>query len=95
MGRLSDESWIKFRDMFYEAELIFSKELASELDGTLGGLFWKDHWQRRANRYHELGKEEKAKENLERSFAEEDKVFEIMPTLLDKLVAQSRVADWY
>ncbi len=81
--------------MFFEAELLFSKEIVKEMDATLDGLFWKEHWHRRSIDYYQQGKEGRAKEKLDQSFAEDDKVFKLMPTLLEKLKSQTHVADWY
>ena len=93
-ARLSPESMTKFQFAFQEAELLFSKATAAEMETAMNGLFWTEHWQRRSRQYHELGKETKASETLEKSFLEDDKVFEIMPVLLNKLKDESRVSDW-
>ena len=93
-ARISTERWNQFRDVFFEAELLFSKQLVEEIDSTLGALFMTEHLQRRARHYHERDQAEKANEKLEESFAEDDKVFELMPNLLSKLKEQTRVAEW-
>lgn len=40
--RLSQETWSRFREVFWESELTFSKLLSNEIEETLGALFWKD-----------------------------------------------------
>lgn len=64
------------------------------MEEALGGLFWTEHWQKRSSYYYKQGKDDKATEFLEKSFAEDDKVFQIMPKLLEKLKNESRVSDW-
>lgn len=92
---LSPETWIKFRDAFLEAQLLFSTALVSEMDAALNGLFWGKRWYDRAMDFHRRGKQAEADEKLSKSFAEDDKVFKIMPSLLEKLVAESKVSDWF
>ena len=93
-ARLSPESWSKFQSAFFDAELLFSKQLVAEMDQALGSLFWKEHWERRAQDYFNRGNEEKGRQKLEDSFVEDDKVFAVMPQLLAKMNAESRTADW-
>ena len=93
-SRLSEETWSRFREVFWEAELIFSKSLSKEIDETLGALFWMERWYQRAQHYEKLGNNELAAKKVRQSFEEDDKVMRLMPTLLDKLKDQTRVADW-
>ena len=93
-ARLSPESWSKFQAAFFDAELLFSKQLVAEMDQALGSLFWKEHWERRARDYFDRGNEEKANQKLEDSFREDDKVFAVMPQLLLKMNGESRTVDW-
>jgi hypothetical protein len=93
-ANLSPERFAAFQKAFNEAELLFSKKIATEMEAALGGLFWAKHWQRRSYDYHQRGKSAEAGTTLEKSFAEDDKVFRIMPGILDKLKGESRVSDW-
>lgn len=93
-SRLSQETWSRFREVFWESELIFSKRLSKEIDETLGALFWMERWYQRAQYYQKAGNVDQAAKKVQQSFEEDDKVMRLMPTLLDKLKDQTRVADW-
>ena len=91
-ARLSQESWNEFREVFWESELVFSEALSHELDQSLGSLFFSEIWQKRSIYYHSKGLTEKAEEKLELSFKEDDKVFKIMPHILNKMIAEARAS---
>ena len=93
-ARLTREEWREFRELFHESELIFSKQLGVEIDQSLDGLFWTEHWRVRSLQEHERGKTDKADDHLRQSFDEDDKVFSLMPNLLKKMKEEARVADW-
>lgn len=93
-ARLSPESMVKFQRAFQDGELLFSRAIAAEMEEALGGLFMTAHWQRRSQYYYERGKETDGTLALEKSFAEDNKIFAIMPKLLEKLKAESRVSGW-
>jgi hypothetical protein len=93
-ARLSPESMTKFQRAYQQAELLFSKATLAEMETALSGLFWTEHWQRRSRYYYERGKDLEATDKLEKSFEEDDKVFKIMPKLLEILTDESRVSDW-
>ena len=93
-ARLTKEQWLEFRSLYHESEMIFSRFLVAEIDASLDGLFWTEHWQKRSFDEHERGLSEKADEYLRKSFEEDDRVFKLMPNLLEKMKAEARVADW-
>ena len=91
---LSDEKWKLFHNLLQRAQLLYPQALVQEIIAAVDGLFWEKHWLARAQQYREKGDEATGMEKMDQSFEEGDKVMRIMPTLLDKLIAHSRVADW-
>jgi hypothetical protein len=65
-----------------------------EIDQSIDSLFWADHWMRRSFENRERGVDDKADEQLRKSFEEDDRAFKLMPGLLKKMQAEARVADW-
>ena len=93
-SQLSDESRAIFRQLLFDSELLYSKSVVAEIEKAVGGVFGSKIWANRSRQYGEQGQEERANAMREKSFAEEDKVMEVMPELLNKLKAQTRVEDW-
>ena len=93
-ARLTNEEWIEFRSLYYNAELIFSRDLSREIDEALDALFFSEHWMRRSRDYHLQGKADLAEQRMAESFEHDNKAFELMPNLLKKMKEEARLSDW-
>jgi hypothetical protein len=91
---LSDDDWKEFYFLSQDVILLYPKDVTKKLDDAMSGIFWAKQHHKRSHQYHQRGKTEEADKRLEDAFAEEDKVMKIMPTLLDELIAYTRVDAW-
>ena len=91
---LSDEEWTEFRDVFQKSELLFSKSLSVEIEETITSTFWQRRHLARSHDLHQRGNEEDSIVYMRKSFEEDDKVFKLMPRLLEKMKHEARVSDW-
>jgi hypothetical protein len=92
-GRLNSEDWSALRTTFHQAQLLYPRNISEDIGIALDNLHLQEHYQNRANQYHGRGKSEQADDYLERSFAADDRVKEVMQGLLGKVISASRIVD--
>jgi hypothetical protein len=90
---LNDEDWVALRSVLHQAQLLYPKAIVDDIDAALRNLMLQKTHQDRASQYHSSGRADKAKEHLEKSFSADDKVVEVMESLLERVIAASRVID--
>ena len=93
-GRLSHEEWRRFYKLLQNSRLLFPKILIIMMDQAVDLSFNINQLYGRHERYRDDGKTDLAKEMREKAYAEEDKLQEIMPRLVNDLEAHSRIEFW-
>jgi hypothetical protein len=93
-SRLSEEEWRTFYRLSQDAVLLYPKQMNNKLDQAVDGVFRAKHYYSRSQIYRENGDQSLVKENLQKSFDEEDKLMKIMPELLTEMIEYSRVDFW-
>jgi hypothetical protein len=93
-AKLSNEEMFKFHKLMEQAKLLFPARVTQKLDEAVSATFWSEQLRRRAYDLSHTGDKASADSKLEQSFAEEDKVFRLMPELLGDLVEHTRVDVW-
>lgn len=93
-ARFSDDEHDKFRQLLWDAQLLYPSEVGEKIKQAVEETFWSQVLYNRAQRYHDMGKADHADKKLAESFAEEDKAMEVIPDLINDLIEHTRVAGW-
>jgi hypothetical protein len=91
---LSDDEWRQFHALFQEAELLYPEKITRKLDEAVTAVFWAKQHMIRSHQYRQRGKEREADDRMEDSFAEEDKVMKLLPSLLQEIIDFTRIDAW-
>ena len=93
-AKLSDEEKFKFHKLLEQAELLYPTKVSEKLRDAVNASFWSKHNMRRAFDLKKEGDEGRAKEKLEAAWTDDDKVFKLLPELLEDLINHTRVDAW-
>jgi hypothetical protein len=91
---LSDENRRKFYRLSQDVVLLYPKDICKKLDSAVASISSAKVYYQRSQHYNNIGDKILAEKKLEQAYAEEDKVIQIMPDLLDELIEYSRVDAW-
>lgn len=91
---LTAEERSELHSLMFEVQLLFPADVVSEIEEVVGDALQLNWKKGRSQTYYERGKEDKAKEFLEQVFEHEDKLMKLMPSVLEKLKAATRIDLW-
>lgn len=91
-GRVDSGDWEALREVLWDAQLLFSDALSDDIGSAFIRSKRANHWAKRARESNERGDAAAALESQQRKFTAEEKLQELMPTLLDRVIAETRIA---
>jgi hypothetical protein len=93
-ARLGHDQIDSLIQLLHRTEILYPRELNSKIDAAIRFAIGAQLFGRRSTEYFDRGNETKGQEFLEKSFAEEDKLFENMQNLLGEIVDHTRLDFW-
>ena len=93
-GQLRPDVRQRFWRVYFDAELLFSRILASEMHAAISSSIKAEAFDRIARTHKEYGEDQAANKVLDDFFAEDERVFTILPNLLKKMQEEARMADF-
>ena len=81
-------------EVLHSAEVIFPSDISARISAATSFAIGVRVFSNRSQEYFSQGNAAKGQEFLEKSFAEEDKLFEKMQNLLEDMVIHARVDFW-
>lgn len=93
-ANLTHDEWMELRSVLDDAQILYPDSVVGDIDVAVRELMTERLHAKRASEYRERGDEVHAQEQISKEFAASDKVFEVMPELLGKMIAHTRIFDW-
>jgi hypothetical protein len=81
-------------EVLQKTEILYPSEINARISSAVSFAIGVRLFERRSREYFELGNDAKGNEFREKSWAEEDKLFEKMENLLDDMVKHTRIDFW-
>ena len=91
---IPDEQRQEFWALLEDAQLLYPDVIVDEIRKALDSSNRERWHNKRANEYGDRGDQQRSQAQLEISLKADDELFEIMPSLLDKMISHTRIFDW-
>jgi hypothetical protein len=93
-GSISREQWFELRTVLHQAQLLYPDNIVVDIEKALTASMKSQHYAQRAENYFQKQKDDEGQKQLTKQFEADDELFSVMPNLLDRMIAESRVFDW-
>jgi len=92
-AQLSKESISLLKPVLWDAQLLFSAEISNRLGDVIHSHMLANHRRETAEYYQNLGNSETATQWREKQFESDDAVYKAIWTLLEDMIAETRLAE--
>ena len=90
-GSLDEEQWKRLYRVFQSAQLLYPDDISNDLNVALGNLMNERISQKRTEDYWKRGDQKRADKHLEKSFEHNDQAREMMASMLDRIVDETKI----